>query len=139
MKIPFTLVDNNGNLVTGQAEEVVIQISKDCCCFYTLDVEVNEIGHGCYYTNIPSRELNCQDNVIIRITADNCQDTVLEYTPANTPAAIAKAVWEAQNRTLTSLNTGSTKAVPFVTTSLPVSASSKPKYGLSVSQVLGGK
>lgn len=138
MRISFMLISQEGVPQTGKTG--TIQLSVDGVPFTTLDVTVNETGAGCYYTDIPESALNCQYNVLILVTSEDCQDTIFEYRPEIAAEEIADAVWSADKRTLTSLNTGSTPASSSVSrTKSNTNTSSTTRQGLSVKQVLGGK
>ena len=137
MRISFMLISQEGVPQTGKT--ATIQLSVDGAPFVASNVTVNETGAGCYYADIPASALNCQYNVLIRVTSEGCQDTIFEYRPESTADEIADAVWSADKRTLTSLNTGNTKATQYVSTTRSTSTSPQQKQGLTVKQVLGGK
>lgn len=137
MRISFMLISQEGVPQTGKT--ATIQLSVDGAPFVSSNVTVNETGAGCYYTDIPAGSLVCQYNVLIRVTSEDCQDTIFEYTPEVTFDGIADAVWSHDKRTLTSLNTGTQKATQYVSTTRSTSTSPQQKQGLTVKQVLGGK
>lgn len=137
MRISFMLVSLEGVPQTGKS--ATIQLSVDGAPFINSSAIVNETGAGCYYADIPAGSLVCQYNVLIRITATDCQDTIFEYTPEVTFDGIADAVWSHDKRTLTSLNTGTQKATQYVSTTRSTTSTPQQKQGLTVKQVLGGK
>lgn len=104
MRIPFTLIDNNGDPMLGKASDAIVQLSHDGLGFVDAQNEVHETGSGCYYIDLTPDECNCTYYVNIKITIDGGQMTVLQYTPDTDPDDIADAVWENGHRTLTSLN-----------------------------------
>lgn len=137
MHISFMLISQEGAPQTGKT--ATIQLSVDGAPFVSSNVTVNETGAGCYYADIPKSSLNCQYNVLIRVTSEGCQDTIFEYQPELTAEEIADAVWSSDKRTLTSLNTGNTKATQYVSTTRSTTSTPQSKQGLTVKQVLGGK
>lgn len=137
MRISFMLISQEGVPQTGKT--ATIQLSVDGAAFANSSVAVHETGAGCYYADIPDNALNCQYNVLIRVTAEDCQDTIFEYTPEVTFDGIADAVWNHDKRTLTSLNTGNSKATQYVSTTRPTSSTPQQRQGLQVRQILGGK
>lgn len=137
MRISFMLISQEGVPQTGKA--ATIQLSVDGAAFTTSNIPANETGAGCYYADIPESSLNCQYNVLIRVTSESCQDTIFEYQPELTAEEIAAAVWNSDKRTLTSLNTGSQKASQFIPAATQPKSASTTRQGLTVKQVLGGK
>lgn len=99
MRVSFTLVSDNGVPQTGKASTVTVELSVDGAAFSTLSVTVTETGHGCYYINVPDSSLACTHNVLIRVSATGCQDTVFEYRPDTEidTNSIASAVWTYTN------------------------------------------
>lgn len=137
MRISFMLISQEGAPQTGKA--AVIYLSVDGAPFVNSNVVSSETGAGCYYADIPDVALNCQYNVLIRVTADDCQDTIFEYTPEGTFDGIADSVWNYDRRTLTSLNTGTQKATQCISTTRPTSSTPQQRQGLQVRQILGSK
>lgn len=139
MRISFMLVSNAGELQEEKSNLISVHVSIDGAPFETVNIPVHETGNGFYYVDLSDNDLRCSYNVLIRITATGCQDSVFEYTPDEKVLGIAKEVWEYGNRTLTSLTTGSQKASQFLSSSIKPKPSQTTKQGLTVKQVLGGK
>lgn len=137
MRISFMLISQEGVPQTGKT--ATIQLSVDGAPFVNSNVVSSETGAGCYYADIPSSSLVCQYNVLIRVIANDCQDTIFEYTPEGTFDGIADAVWNYDRRTLTSLNTGTQKATQCISTTRSTSSTPQQRQGLTVRQILGGK
>lgn len=138
MHIPFTLLTNTGEPVADPIN-LTIRLSKDGGAFTPVECDIHYPGLGCYIAHIPDNELACQHDTLIHITADDCQTTLFEYVPNDLAKDIAEEVWNSSNRTLTSLNTGSSKASSFVASSRPSASSSTGSSGLIVSQVVGSR
>lgn len=139
MRVPFTLIDNNGEPMIGKAAEASVQLSKDGAPFVDASGEIVETGSGCYYIDLTSCECKCTYYVNIKVTIDGGQMTIIQYTPDTQADDVAKAVWDADRRTLTSLSTGSTKASVFTATTKPSTPKSSSFGGLHVSQIIGGR
>ena len=139
MRVPFTLIDNNGEPMIGKAAEASVQLSKDGSPFVDAYGEIGETGSGCYYIDLTSCECKCTYYVNIKVTIDGGQMTIIQYTPDTQADEVAKAVWDADRRTLTSLTTGSAKASPYVVAPRTSSSTSSSSGGLRVSQVFGSK
>ena len=139
MRIPFILIDNDGNPMLGQEDNAHVQLSKDGAPFVDASGDVVETGSGCYYIDLTSSECRCAHYVNVKITIDGGQMTIIQYTPDTQADDVAKAVWDADRRTLTSLTTGSAKASVFTTATKPSPPKSSSYGGLHVSQVIGGK
>ena len=137
MRISFMLVSKEGVPQTGKT--AVIQLSVDGAPFTNSNVTVNETGAGCYYADIPENSLICQYYVLIKVTSEDCQDTIFEYTPELTAEDIAGAVWSHGKRTLTSLSTNTKTASPFTTSTKSSPVVPKQYSGVIASQILGGK
>lgn len=104
MRVPFTLIDNNGEPMIDKAAEASVQLSKDGAPFVDASGEIGETGSGCYYIDLTSNELQCQYYINIKVTIDGGQMTLMQYTPDIDADDIADAVWENGHRTLTSLS-----------------------------------
>lgn len=127
MRLSLSVVSNDGDLQTGKASQITIQLSVDGAAFTTAALTVTEIGSGYYYVDIPSSSLACQQNVLIRSSCANCQDSVFEYVPDTstlTAADIASSVWtygdpvnESATRTdfRTLAGDSTHEAIPFTT------------------------
>ena len=94
IRIPFTLIDNNGDPMLGKAEEARVQLSRDGAGFVDAINEVHETGDGCYYIDLASTECACTYYVNIKVTLTGGQMTILQYTPDIDPGDVADAVWE---------------------------------------------
>ena len=138
MHVPFTLLTIGGE-PAEDPQNITIQLSKDGGSFKPVECEIHYPGLGCYEAHLTESQLYCQQNVLIHIAADGCQATLFEYVPDDTAKDIAEEVWNAKNRTLTSLSTGSTKASPYVVAPRTSSSTSSSSGGLRVSQVFGSK
>lgn len=139
MFISFMLLDNDGNPVLNGANTAKIYLSKDGAPFELTDISANETGSGLYNANIPEDQLTCIYSVLILVQADGCQNTVYEYTPSVKAGDVADAVWNAKDRTLTSLNVGNPRANQIFTSRKTTTQPQSSKQGLSVKQILGGK
>lgn len=138
MHIPFTLYTIGGDPVEDP-ENITIQISRDGGAFETTEMTVHNLGLGCYAAHTDEDQLRCSQQALIHISADGCQSTILEYIPETPASEIADAVWNADKRTLTSLNTGSVKSSQYIVSHCPSSSSSSNSGGLRVSQVFGNR
>ena len=139
MHIPFILIDNTGK-PAEDPQNITVRISKDGGTFVPVECTIHCPGLGCYMAHLSESQLSSQENTLIHISADDCQPTLFEYIPDDNADLIAKAVWNANNRTLTSLSTGSQPASIFTTAKpkTPFKKSSTAS-GVTAVQIIGGK